>query len=267
MPEADEPGATTPPPDRREWTVGDGVAKRWQDEADVLANRSIAAGDPTGWFDVLYRSAGTGAVEMPWDRDEPNPVLVDWARSSGAVSSRSTPSRATSDQADTSRADTGRAIVVGGGLGMDAEFVSGLGYDTTAFDVSPTAVATARARHPRSTVDYVVANLLDPPAEWARAFDLVVEIYTVQAMPRSVRTIATANVANLVAPGGTLVVVQGIPPTDDINAHGPPWLLIRREFEAFAASTADGESLETIDIQAVDAPTGRRWRAEFYRPR
>jgi threonine dehydrogenase-like Zn-dependent dehydrogenase len=230
--------------DRREWVVGDGVARRWQDEADVLANRSVAAGDPTGWFDELYRSAGTGAVAMPWDRDEPNPVLVEWVRE---------------------RAVTGtgrRAVVIGAGLGMDAEFISSLGFDTTAFDVSPTALANARSRHPKSTVDYVVANLLDPPTAWARAFDLVVEIFTVQAMPRSVRAAAIANVTNLVAVGGTLIVIQGVPPTDDLDAPGPPWLLTRAEIDAF---TRPEHGLDAIDVGAVEAPSARRWRAELHR--
>ena len=239
---------------QREWAVH--VDKpRWQDEADRLANRSIAAGDPIGWFDELYRAADAGEVDVPWDRDEPNPVLVDWVRDRDLTGGGR------------------RALVIGAGLGRDAEFIAGLGFRTTAFDVSPAAIARARSRYPDSTVDYVVANLLDPPAVWARAFDLVVEIYTVQAMPRSVRAAATASVANMVGPNGTLLVVQGRPPTDDVNAPGPPWMLTRAEIEAFA-HPVDGraddrddahDALRIAEIAAIESPAGRRWRAEFTR--
>lgn len=67
---------------------------------------------------------------------------------------------------------------------------------------------------------YAVGNLLDLPPAWVGAFDLVVEIYTVQAVNRSVRDALTAGVCSLVAPGGTLLAVQGATrrPDDD----GPP---------------------------------------------
>lgn len=70
----------------------------------------------------------------------------------------------------------GWALVVGCGLGADAEYIARLGFDTVAFDVAETAIRLARERFPESTVDYVVRDLLDPPAEWLRAFDLVAEI-------------------------------------------------------------------------------------------
>jgi SAM-dependent methyltransferase len=100
------------------------------------------------------------------------------------------------------------ALVVGCGLGRrDAEFLAGLGFAVTAFDISETAVRTARERHPGSPVDYVVADLLDPPAPWRDAFDLVVESNNAQALPRPARDRAIANVAPLVARGGTPLVL------------------------------------------------------------
>ena len=73
--------------------------------------------------------------------------------------------------------------MVGCGLGDDAEYVSRFGYDTVAFDISESAVRLAQERFPGSTVHYRAADLLAPPAEWRHAFDLVVEIMTVQALP------------------------------------------------------------------------------------
>ena len=51
-------------------------------------------------------------------------------------------------------------------------------------------------------------DLLAPPPVDLGVFDLVVEIYTVQAMSRSVRPDVVAAVRRLLAPGGTLLVVQ-----------------------------------------------------------
>ena len=50
----------------------------------------------------------------------------------------------------------------------------------TAFDLSPTAIEWCRKRFPQSSVKWVVANLLESPAEWRQRFDLVVEINTLQ---------------------------------------------------------------------------------------
>ena len=61
-----------------------------------------------------------------------------------------------------------RAIVVGCGLGADAEYIARLGYDTVAFDVAETAVRVARQRHPATRVDYVTTYLLNPPVARSR---------------------------------------------------------------------------------------------------
>jgi ubiquinone/menaquinone biosynthesis C-methylase UbiE len=103
-----------------------------------------------------------------------------------------------------------RAIVPGCGLGADAEYLAGLGFTTTAFDISPTAIRLARHRHPDSPVEYVTADLLHLPRPWLRGFDLVAEIITVQALPRAVRHQATTSLAPLTAPSGTLLVIAAV---------------------------------------------------------
>lgn len=211
----------------------------WQREADRLGN--VDPADPTGWFERLWASAADGAVTTPWDHDDPHPALAAWV------------------PAD----EPGSAVVVGCGLGADAEHLARLGYRTTAFDVSASAVAAARTRHAGSPVTYAVANLLDLPHEWRGAFDLVVEVYTVQAVSRAVRGELTAAVRSLVAPGGTLLVVQAV--ADEPDEQGPPWPLTRSEIEAFGR---DGLSAVSVDELVVPGPPGRSrtWRAEFRRP-
>lgn len=214
----------------------------WQAEADRLANASVERGDPTGWFEELYAAGESGEVTMAWDRSEPQPLLAQWTRAA--------------DFENQGR----RAMVVGCGLGADAEHLAELGFVTTAFDFSPTAIRTAQARNPDSTVDYRVADLLDLPVEWRRAFDLVVEIYTVQALPRDLRAEAVSAVTELVAPGGRLLAIQAVLAPDD-DGSGPPWPLTREEIASFAR-----DDVSEVDIEELRDEGGTGWwRAEFTR--
>jgi SAM-dependent methyltransferase len=206
---------------------------------------SDPAADPTGWFEPLYAAAARGDGEVPWDGNAPAAHLVEWT--------------AARDLDGRGR----RALVVGCGLGDDAEHVVGLGFAIVAFDISPSAIRLARERFPDSAVEYVVADLLDAPREWRAAFDLVVESITVQALHVSVRPRAIAAIAGTVAPGGTLLVLSAAREPGD-RADGPPWPLTRAEVESFA--TGGVEPVRIEDLRRAGDPWGRRWRAEFTRP-
>ena len=216
----------------------------WDEQADRLAARSLADGDPTGWFDRLYREASDGAVDMPWDRTDPHPLLREWVERTG-LDGRG-----------------GRAVVVGCGLGADAAYVATLGFDTIGFDVSETAVALAAERFVSAGLEFRAASLFELPADWQHAFDLVVEIFTVQALPRDVRTQAIEAVASLVRPGGRLLAVGFELPDGASREVGPPWPLTTAEIASFATGGLVAERIETV----VDPASGRaRWRAEFAR--
>jgi SAM-dependent methyltransferase len=213
--------------------------------AGQMAAESIAAGDATGWFERLYAAAEAGETTVPWDRGEASGYLVQWAAARGMSGAGS------------------RAVIVGCGLGDDAEFIAGLGYQAVAFDISPTAIATARRRFPGSAVRYQTADLLHLPAEWLAAFDLVVECMTLQAMPDPPRRDAIAAVGSLVATGGTLIAIaRAREPGHTIQ--GPPWALCRAEIEALAGGGLQPVRIE--DISDPQMPWPRRWRAEFRRP-
>jgi hypothetical protein len=111
----------------------------------------------------------------------------------------------------------------------------------------------------------VTGDLLHLPRSWLRAFDLVAEIITVQALPRALRRHATASVARLTAPGGTLLVIAEVRDSTGEPQPGPPWPLTRTEMDDFAA---DGLTPAAIEITAMpDGPGERRWRAVFCRRR
>ncbi|HEX7305851.1 class I SAM-dependent methyltransferase [Lentzea sp.] len=195
--------------------------------------RRLQAANPSGWFEDLYAEADAGTASVPWDKAEPQPHLVEWA--SGADG-------------------TGRtALVVGCGYGRDSEFLASLGYEVTAFDISPTAIAAVQARHPDSVVTYVAADLLDPPAEWHRAFDLVVENMTVQALPVDLHARAIGQVAWLT---GSTLLVLAVAREEGPAPDGPPWPLTPSEITAFGTG-----GLSPVEVRRDEA----RWTAEFSR--
>ena len=215
-----------------------------------LAAQAAASGDPAGWFETLYAEARAGSAVVPWDDARPNPHLTEWA-TTGAERGIIGPGR--------------RALVVGCGVCDDPGFLAGRGCQVTAFDVSPTAVAEARRRFPGSPVSYQVADLLAPPPGWAGAFDLVAEIYTVQALYGQARAAAIQALPGLVAPGGTLLVIARATDEED-PVRDPammPWPLTRRELEAIAGQTLSTRSIEKF-LDDEDPPK-LRWRAEFTR--
>ena len=213
------------------------MTEDWQARANELAAESIDAGEPTAWFDRLYAAGVAGEVSMPWSRDGAHAALAEW----------------TSGRTGAGR----RAVVVGCGLGADAAHLAGLGWATTGFDVSPTAVEEARRRHAGSGAEFVVGDLLALPEEWRAAFDLVVEVFTLQALPDPPRAAAAAAVRGLVAPGGTLLAVQFRDDGSWPAGVGPPFPLARGFMEGLA-----GDRLELVALEELAGPL---WRAEYRR--
>lgn len=215
--------------------------------ARQLAASSIAGGDDTGWFENLYAEGDAGAVVVPWVLGEPNESLVEWA--------------AGLDGSAPLDGEGKRALVVGCGTGEDAEFLAGLRFAVTAFDIAPTGIAAARRLHPDSAVRYEVADLLDLPPEWSAAFDLVAECYTIQPLFGDVRARALAALSGPVAPGGTLLVIA-FATTEDNPPRDPammPWPLTRAEL-AVAAGPLRTRKIERF---MGNVPALPRWRAEF----
>jgi SAM-dependent methyltransferase len=210
-----------------------------------LAAEFTQKGDPLGWFEALYAEAGGDNSAIPWADMEPNPRLVEfWRKNPPETAGK-------------------RALVIGSGLGDDSEQLAAWGFGTTGFDISPTAIAATRKRHPDSKVDYVVADLFDPPAGWRRAFDFVLEVYTVQAFTGNLRGRAIAKIAEFVAPGGRLLVIARGRAEDEPEGQGPPWPLTRSEIDGFLRAGLTEESFE--DSAEPEPPWVRRFRGLYRR--
>jgi len=183
---------------------------------------------PTDWFDSIYTDAQGDYRAVFWVDLEPNPYLLEWLKNHVFK-------------------HTGhKAIVIGCGVGDDAEALSASGYEVTAFDISPEAIRLCKNRYPDTTVNYLVADLFDYPSQWAESFELVYECNTIQVLPGKYRIQARDAMVSLLAPQGYILVscrsrLKG-EQEDDI-----PLPLDKKEIDGFIRCGLSEESFEAYD--------------------
>jgi 2-polyprenyl-3-methyl-5-hydroxy-6-metoxy-1,4-benzoquinol methylase len=204
-----------------------------------LSQQYLAKGDFSGWHEEIYAGAQGESSGIPWADLVPNPFLVEWISMYGG-----------------SLYDK-RALVVGCDLGDDAEYLAGLGIQTTAFDISPTAIDWCKQRFPDSSVTYTIANTLHPPDTWREQFDLVVEIYTLQVLPAEIRPHGMEALAGCLKKGGRLFIfARGREDSEPLG--GVPWPLTRAELDEFIRLGLQEMSFEDF----IDGDT-RRFRVIY----
>ncbi|MER3435922.1 MAG: SAM-dependent methyltransferase [Leptolyngbya sp. ERB_1_1] len=205
-----------------------------------LSTEFIENGDPLGWFEALYATANGDPAAIPWARLTPNALLLEWL-----------------DR----RLICGKtAIVIGCGLGDDAEELAKRGFEVTGFDISESAIEWCRKRFPDSLVTYQVADLFALPEAWKSAFDFVLESYTIQAMPPEVRSQAIPKIAELVAGSGQLLVMcRGREPEQLLTTV--PFPLTKAELAGFGQA-----GLSEVEFEDLSEPeTVRRFRVLYKR--
>jgi len=212
--------------------------------AREIAQRHLAAGDALGWFEELYASAKGNASTIPWADLTPNRNLVGWLDKHQFVGAGRT------------------ALVVGCGLGDDAEELSRRGFRATAFDISESAIAWCKTRYPRSAVSYVVADLLHAPPEWRGKFDFVLESYTLQVLPSKIGRDAMEHLVSFLACNGTLLVIargrEASDPEGDM-----PWPLVKDELGTLRSLGLSEIHFE--DYMDNETPPVRRFRATYHK--
>jgi SAM-dependent methyltransferase len=184
----------------------------------MSANRSprqlLTKNDATSWFEPLYANANWNEKAVPWANLTASPDLVEWLNHHQI------------------KGHGQKALVVGCGLGDDAEELARRGFEVVAFDISSTAIEWCKKRFPNSTVDYRVVDLFNPPTAWLGAFDFVLEYYTVQALPPHLNKQTIEAVARLVAEKGTLLVIC-LGRDAEVQVDGPPWPLSKDTLNSF----------------------------------
>jgi len=206
-----------------------------------MAAEAAMSEDPFSWFEEIYTSADGDWEMVPWEDNIPNPLFSDWL-----------------DCETANLLDSGKALVIGCGLGDDAAFLAKRGWEVTSFDISKTAVNWAQKIHFDLPINWVVADLLEPPKDWLGFFDLVVEIHILQAMPQSLRDQGAEILSTLVGNSGHLVCIGRICEPEDENI-GPPWPLTRAAIDSIGANMTQIEFIETK--QPTDEEETRRYRA------
>jgi 2-polyprenyl-3-methyl-5-hydroxy-6-metoxy-1,4-benzoquinol methylase len=210
-----------------------------------LATASYDRGDYTGWFETLYSEAQGNINAIPWADRGVNICLTDWIKISNL------------------NLQNLRVLVVGCGLGDDAEYLAQLGAKVTAFDLSQTAIDWCHQRFPTSDVNYQAVDLFTAPSEWKLNFDLVIEIYTIQALPANIRPLAIDCIGSFVAPSGKILVVcRGRNPEDACESL--PFPLTQDELTRFTTTGLTQVSFEDfIDTSEPNLP--RRFRVVYER--
>lgn len=176
------------------------------------------------FFETVYENADGDAAGVPWADLAAKNELSNWLE----------------DNPD----HNGRAIDIGCGLGDNAHALAQSGYDTTAFDFSPKAIAWAKERFPDSRVSFHVEDMFKLPSEWLGNFDLVHECYTLQSIPSETLEKSIPAVASLLAPGGLLLVYTRVR-EDGEDVEGPPWPLEKTKAMSFTE-----QGLEQVSCKA-----------------
>lgn len=186
-------------------------------------------------------------MSVPWAALAPSPHLLDWLDGGFVeLSGR-------------------KALVVGCGLGDDAEAVAARGAMVTAFDIAPSAIAAARRRFPASVVCYEVADLLQLPAAWYGEFDLIAEIGTLQVLSGLARARSVRALSRLAGPLGSVLVISRL--RDERDPPGSaPWPLTAGELRPFIDAGLVLAEWEDFDDDSGPGAPVRMLRAVFTRP-
>ena len=182
--------------------------------ARQIAAKFIQQNDPTGWFEELYSQAKGNSQEIPWADLTVNPNLAQWL------------------DANHIQGDEQTALVIGSGLGDDAEALSKIGFEVTGLDIAPSAIAWSQKRFPTSKVKYVVADALKFEKTWENKFNFILESYTLQSVPNYIRQQIMKNITKYLRPLGTLLVIcRGREITEEVNDL--PYPLTKEELILF----------------------------------
>lgn len=144
--------------------------------------------------------------DMPWEKGEPSPGLIDFLASHSAL-------------------PRGTVLVPGCGTGHDARAWAAAGFTVTGCDLAPSAIRLSRERTAAAGVaaKFIQSDFLtDPPPH---PFDWVFEHTLFCAIPPRQRDEYVRAVQRWLKPGGAYLAVNYLIPDED----GPPFGTTRQE--------------------------------------
>jgi 2-polyprenyl-3-methyl-5-hydroxy-6-metoxy-1,4-benzoquinol methylase len=184
------------------------------------------------WFDEFYRENRDEYAGIPWARLTVNPLLKRYLQDESGRK--------------------GEALIIGCGLGDDAEAVDVAGYDVLAIDVSQSALELAAERFSDGSITFEQQDIFDMPEKYRAYFDFVFEAFTIQSLPVEFRETMIKAVAETVAPNGKLLVVAH---KKEHQFDGPPWPLEQHDIDLFKTQGLTEILLEQYDEESKISST------------
>ena len=236
-----------------------------RESVSQLATKYVQNNDPIGWFEELYSRAEGDTSQIPWVDLTVNLNLASWLKDN-KIEGREQ-----------------KALIVGYGLGDDAEALSRVGFQATGFDLFFNAIACCQPfpaerrrglrltefhgqkRFPHTSVNYVVSDALKPEPVWREKFDFILESYTLQAIPEPFRQRIMSTIANYLAPKGILLIICRGRNREEDAGVSPPWALTREELAFFERLNLKLVSFE--DYFDEESPPVIRFRLQYIKDR
>lgn len=174
-------------------------------------------------FENFYKQNENSHENIPWARQDVNPYLQTYLKEK--------------------RDFKGKALVIGCGLGDDANALAQAGYDIVAIDISQTALKIAEKRFPDAGIVFKKQDIFFMPDKYFEYFDFVFEAQTIQSLPRKFRSKMIKAIAQSVAQNGELLVVAH---KKQLSNDGPPWPLTSKEIDEFKEHSLKELSTELV---------------------
>ena len=127
--------------------------------------------------------------------------------------------------------------------------------------MSESAVEWASQLHKGKEIDWLVGDLVQPEQRWKEAFDLVLEVHILQAIPKEIRNSAYRNLSPLLDRKGLLMCIGRLANGLEEQNDAPPWPLSRDFIRQI------GEGLSEVEFHTAVVPDKEeiRYRAVWKR--
>lgn len=156
--------------------------------------------------------------DMPWEKGEPHPALVDLLRRQPIQ---------------------GTVLVPGCGTGHDVRALAASADSVLGLDIAPSAVATAKQHPEVGGESYLAGDLFALPRRLQGAFDWVFEHTCFCAIDPARRPDYARAVAEALRPGGHLFAIFYLNPEMDPGESGPPFSVTPEELDALFSPSFD----------------------------